>query len=263
MASTEDRPAAPGPAPAGPLSDDEIAEIREWLNACRTWGDGEENLWRVLNALDAARATIAGLTAEQSTVRDELTAERARNAPLRERIKEIQDQTDRVVAPVQKALDRERELRKYVQEMQHYWADQYREARSEAERLRARNAQLEPIHAALSAMFFERGDANEAQDRLADAFLNTCSQQLTWNGPDGSVTTDLTPTPAAPVAQGGTDRGRCPPCLSKMLHGLGGYPWTCSNGHTLYRGSGFGAFGEPIPAFCYEPSPTPSDGPDA
>lgn len=30
----------------------------------------------------------------------------------------------------------------------------------------------------------------------------------------------------------------CGLCLSKVYSGLGSYPWTCGNGHTLYFGAG-------------------------
>lgn len=52
-------------------------------------------------------------------------------------------------------------------------------------------------------------------------------------------------------------RNDCWICFRKVASGLGRYPFTCANGHTLYRGSGAsfdmetGKMG--IPARCYEP----------
>ncbi len=33
-------------------------------------------------------------------------------------------------------------------------------------------------------------------------------------------------------------RERCLICISKVSSGVGTYPWSCANGHTLYRGGG-------------------------
>jgi hypothetical protein len=99
-------------------------------------------------------------------------------------------------------LATERNLRRALVEAR---ADLTR-TRAEAAALKTRNARLEPIYAALAAIYFERGDAKEAQDRLADLFLATCPQTLTWYSPDGPVIADLSavpqsePRPAAPVA---------------------------------------------------------------
>ena len=59
-------------------------------------------------------------------------------------------------------------------------------------------------------------------------------------------------------------RSDCEICLRKAGSGLGGYPFTCANGHTLYRGSGLvfnpktGDLG--VPMSFYEPTePSPHD----
>lgn len=35
----------------------------------------------------------------------------------------------------------------------------------------------------------------------------------------------------------------CPICLSKAYSGIGSYPWTCANGHTLTPGTGLNTVG--------------------
>jgi hypothetical protein len=87
-----------------------------------------------------------------------------------------------------------RDIRRLLDDLIATRADLAR-TRAEAAALRTRNARLEPIYAALAAIYFERGDAKEAQDRLADLFLATCPQTLTWNSPDGPVIADLSAVP--------------------------------------------------------------------
>ncbi len=38
--------------------------------------------------------------------------------------------------------------------------------------------------------------------------------------------------------EAGRDADQCSPCLSKAYSGIGSFPWTCKNGHTLYVSGG-------------------------
>lgn len=59
---------------------------------------------------------------------------------------------------------------------------------------------------------------------------------------------------AAPVGDfnrcGSPAQNRCIPCLSKASSGIGTFPWTCKNGHTLESGTTFSlGLGEPVVGF--------------
>lgn len=50
-----------------------------------------------------------------------------------------------------------------------------------------------------------------------------------------------------------SNRENCLLCVSKVASGLGAYPWTCANGHTLYRGGGAVVPGWTVGPWSYRP----------
>lgn len=54
-------------------------------------------------------------------------------------------------------------------------------------------------------------------------------------------------------ATGDDRRESCQICVIKVMSGIGLYPWTCKNGHTLYRGGGAVFPGLTVGPWSYQP----------
>lgn len=197
MANTGQQQPAPGPA-QGPLilapeREARIRELSEYRRLCHgqdgRYGQDDDLL---LAALDAACATIAGLTAEREMVRQLVGADESTVDGVRDMVMEWEH---------------------YSKEMNHAGyvtmpklKEERDEARSEAERLRAAGLALIP--------FLHHGsDRAYSCDSIASLPARDCACGLRGKIAD---LRDLAPTPAAPVTQAAGDAGEAPPLYDRL-----------------------------------------------